>query len=71
MKIGMTFDELKASSEHRDAVKRQAIMFYKSRNVFEGEPRKVRWHQCLLLVVDTWLALGPQADHVPTKTFYL
>ena len=34
----MTWDEIKAN--HRDDIKRQAIMFYKSKNVFDGERRK-------------------------------
>lgn len=65
----MTWEEIKAN--HRDDIKRQAIMFYKSKNVFDGEPRKKRWTLCVQMIVDTWLALGPQRDHVPTRTFNL
>ena len=67
--LAMTFDEIKAN--HLDDIKRQTIMFYKSNNVFDGEPRKLRWKLCVRLIVETWLVLGPQKDHVPTRTFYL
>jgi hypothetical protein len=65
----MTWEEIKAS--HRDDIKRQAILFYKSKNVFDGEPRKKRWTLCVQMIVETWLMLGPQRDHVPTQTIYL
>lgn len=65
----MTWEEIKAN--HRDDIKRQAIMFYKSKNVFEGEPRKKRWTLCVQMIVEMWLMLGPQKDHVPTRTIPL
>ena len=66
----MTWDEIKAN--HRDDIKRQAIMFYRSKeNVFADERPMARWTNCVRLIVDTWLALGPQKDHVPTRTFYM
>jgi hypothetical protein len=65
----MTWEEIKAN--HRDDIKRQAIMFYKSKNFLDGEPRKKRWASCVQMVVETWLMLGPQKDHVPTQTICL
>lgn len=67
--LAMTWEEIKA--HHRDAIKRQAIMFYKSKNVFDGEPRKIRWELCVEMIVEAWIVLGPQRDHVPTRTFHL
>ena len=65
----MTWDEIKAN--HRDDIKRQAIMFYRSRNVFECEPRKLRWELCVKLIVDTWSMLGPQRDHMPSLKIFV
>lgn len=66
----MTWEEIKAN--HRDDIKRQAIMFYGSKDtVFAGERPMKRWTLCVQMIVETWLMLGPQKDHVPTRTIYL
>ena len=67
----MTFEQIKANESHRVAIKRQAIQFYKSNNAFADDRPMQRWLNCVSLVVDAWIHLGPQRDHVPTKTFYL
>ena len=70
--MAMTWEEIKADENHRIAIKRQAIGFYLSKeNVFAGERPMKRWLLCVKMIVDTWIHLGPQRDHVPTKTFYL
>ena len=68
----MTFDQIKSDENHRTAIKRQAIMFYKSKeNVFAGERPMKRWTLCVQMILDTWICLGPQRDHVPKTTLYL
>lgn len=46
---------------HKEAIQRQAIEFYKLPNMFGGEPKFQRWKQCVRLVADTWMRLGPQS----------
>jgi hypothetical protein len=66
----MTWEEIKAN--HREAIKRRAIDFYKSKeSVFAGEPPMKRWRSCVQLIVETWMMLGPQRDNLPTRTIYL
>ena len=65
----MTWEQIKAN--HRDDIKRQAILFYKSRACFEGDPRRKRWTACVRMVVESWMALGPQLDSIPTRTICL
>ena len=63
----MTIDEIKNNEDHRMAIKRQAIMFWRSKDsVFADERPMKRWSLCVQLVAETWLYLGPQKDHVPT-----
>ena len=63
----MTWDEIK--THHREDIKRQAILFYKGKGCFEGEPRRARWTACVRIVVEAWMALGPQLDELPTRKF--
>ena len=62
----MTWEEIKNNEDHRIAIKRQAIMFWKSKHTVFAEERPMkRWILCVQLIVDTWIHLGPQKDHVP------
>ena len=64
----MTIEEVVA---RKADIHRQAITFYKSKGMFDGEPRKKRWRLCVQVVAETWMMLGPQADNVPEKPILL
>ena len=65
----MTGEELLANV--RD-IKRHAIPLYKCKeNVFQGQPRKERWRNCILLIVDTYRHLGPQSFNDGSKPILL
>lgn len=60
----MTVQEVLA---HKADVRRQAIMMYKTAGFFDGAPRRERWKECVSLVVDSWVSMGPQADDVRSE----
>lgn len=58
----MTVEEL---LQHKAAIQRQAIPFFKGKGCFDGEPRRKRWSMCVRMVAETWMMMGPQLDNVP------
>ena len=64
----MTYAELQP---HKAAIQRQAICFFNMPNVFAGEPRMQRWKNCVRMIAETWVALGPQNDGFSGPTIYL
>ncbi|RYD37452.1 MAG: hypothetical protein EOP85_17570 [Verrucomicrobiaceae bacterium] len=48
---------------HRDAIRCAAIQFYKAKGtMFPGQRPYDRWRQCIRLVADIYLRLGPQCE---------
>lgn len=61
----MTVKEL---IEHKSDIQRQARDFMSCKEtVFPDQPEEIRWRQCVAMVAEVWLWLGPQKDYVPNK----